>query len=85
MRAGAVACQQPIEAASSRSGYGCLVEGSRGEAGGSLGLAAALMPWSPGALVRGQFGVARAGAGSLVTAGAFAGYSGDARPLAVFV
>jgi hypothetical protein len=43
------------------------------------------MPSSPGALVRGQFGVARVRAGSRVTAGLFAGRSGDDRPLAVFV
>jgi hypothetical protein len=43
------------------------------------------MPSSPGALVRGQFGVARVRAGSRVTAGLFAGHSGDDRPLAVFV
>lgn len=83
--AGAVACQQLIEAPSSRSGYDCLVEGSRGEAGGSLRLAAALIPSSLDALVRGQSGVVRARAGSRVTAGLFAGHSGDARPLAVFV
>jgi hypothetical protein len=85
MRVGAVACQQLIGAPSSRSGYDCLVEGSRGEAGGSLRLAAVLIPSSLGALVRGQFGVARACAGSRMTAGRFAGDSGDARPLAVFV
>jgi len=61
------------------------VEGSRGEAGGSLRPAAALLPSSLGALVCGQFGVARAGPGSRVTAGLFAGHSGDARPLVVFV
>jgi hypothetical protein len=43
------------------------------------------MPSSPGALVCGQFEVARGCAGSRVMAGRFAGYSGDARPLAVFV
>jgi len=85
MRAGAVACQQLIEAPPGRSGYDCLVEGSRGEAGGSLRLAAALMPSSLDALVRGQVGVARVRAGSGVTAGRFAGHSGDDRPLAVFV
>ncbi|HKR67717.1 MAG TPA: hypothetical protein VJT16_02635 [Streptosporangiaceae bacterium] len=61
------------------------MEGSRGEAGGLLGLAAALIPSWLGALVRGQSGVARARAGSRATAGLFAGYCGDARPLAVFV
>jgi hypothetical protein len=61
------------------------VEGSRGAAGGSLRLAAALIPSSLDALARGQFDVARASAGSRVTAGRFPGYSGDARPLAVFV
>lgn len=61
------------------------MEGSRGEAGGSLRLAVALVPWSLGALVCGQFDVARGCAGSRVVAGRFAGYSGDARPLAVFV
>jgi hypothetical protein len=61
------------------------VEGSRGEAGGSLRPAAALIPSSLAALVCGQFDVARGCAGSRVMAGRFAGYSGDARPLAVFV
>jgi hypothetical protein len=61
------------------------VEGSRGAAGGSLRLAAALIPSSLDALARGQFDVARASAGSRVTAGRFPGYFGDARPLAVFV
>jgi hypothetical protein len=61
------------------------VEESRGEAGSSLRPAAALLPSSLGALVCGHFGVARAGAGSRVTAGLFAGHSGDAWPLAVFV
>lgn len=68
-----------------RSGYDCSVEGSRGEAGGSLRLAAALTPASLDALVRGQFEVACRCAGSRVMAGRFPGYSGDARPLAVFV
>ena len=63
----------------------CSVEGSRGEAGGSLRLAAALIPSSLDALVCGRFYVARGCAGSRVMAGRFAGYSGDARPLAVFV
>jgi len=61
------------------------VEGSRGEAGGSLRLAAALIPVSLGALVCGRSGVARGCAGSRVRAGRFAGYSGDAWPLAVSV
>ena len=56
----------------------------REEAGGSLRLAAVLIPSSLGALVCGRFGVARSRAGSRVTAGPFAGHSGDARPLAVF-
>jgi hypothetical protein len=60
------------------------MEGSRGEAGGSLRLAA-LIPSSLGALVCGQFDGARGCAGPRVMAGRFAGYSGDARPLAVFV
>ena len=60
------------------------MEGSRGEAGGSLRLEA-LIPSSPGALVCRQFDVARGCTGSRVMAGRFAGYSGDARPLAVFV
>lgn len=51
----------------------------------AIRLAAALMPSSPGALVCGQFDVARSRAGSRVTAGPFAGHSGDARLLAVFV
>jgi hypothetical protein len=85
MRVGAGACQQLIGAPPGRSGYDCSVEGSRGEAGGSLRLAAALLPLSPGALVCGRFGVARGCAGSRVTAGRFAGHCGDARPLAVFV
>lgn len=82
---GAVACQQLIGAPSGRSGYDSSVEGSRGEAGGSLRLAAALIPSSLDALVCGRFYVARGCAGSRVMAGRFAGYSGDARPLAVFV
>jgi len=61
------------------------VEGSRGEAGGSFRLAAALIRSSLDALFLGQFDVARARAGSRVMAGLFAGHSGDARPLAVFV
>jgi hypothetical protein len=61
------------------------VKESRGEAGGSLRLAAALIPSSLDALVCGQFDVAWSRAGSRVTAGPFAGHSGDARPLAVFV
>lgn len=85
MRACAVACPQLIEAASSRSGYACLVEGSRGGAGGSLRLAAALVLASLGALVCGQFGVACGGAGSGVMAGRCAGSCGDARHLAAFV
>jgi hypothetical protein len=85
LRAGAVACQQLIEAPSSRSVYDCLVEGSRGQARGSLRQAAALILSSLDALVRGQFDVARTGAGSRVTAGLLASYFGDARPLAVFV
>jgi len=83
--AGAVAGRQLTEGPSSRSGYDCLVKESRGEAGGSLRLAAALIPSSLDALVCGQFDVARSHAGSRVTAGPFAGHSGDARPLAVFV
>ena len=50
-----------------------------------LRLAAALIPSWLDALVRGQLDVARARAGSRVTAGLFAGHSGDARPPAVFV
>jgi hypothetical protein len=61
------------------------VEGSRGEAGGSLRLAAALIPTSFGALVCRQFDVARGCAGARVMAGRFAGYSGDAQPLAGLV
>jgi hypothetical protein len=56
----------------------------RGEAGGSLRLAAALIPSSLDALVCEQFDVARSRAGSRVTPGPFAGHSSDARPLAVF-
>jgi len=82
---GGVACWQLIGAPSGRSGYDCSVEGSRGEAGGSLRLAAALIPASLGALVCGRSGVARGCAGSRVRAGRFAGYSGDAWPLAVSV
>jgi len=73
------------EGPSSRPEYDCLVEESRGEAGGSLRLAAALIPSSLDALIREQFDVARSRAGSPVAAGPFAGHSGDARPLAVFV
>lgn len=61
------------------------MEGSRGEAGGSLRLAAALLLSSLGALVRGQFEVARACGGSRVAAGRFADHSSDARLLAVLV
>jgi hypothetical protein len=43
------------------------------------------MPSSLDALVCGQFDVAWSRAGSRVTAGPFAGHSGAARPLAVFV
>jgi hypothetical protein len=83
---GAVACQQLIGALSGRSGYDCLVEGSRGSrVGGSLRLAAALIPSLPGTLACGQFDVARGCAGSRVMVGPFARYSGDARPLAAFV
>jgi hypothetical protein len=45
----------------------------------------ALIPSLLGALICGQFDLARSGAGSRVTAGSFAGHSVDARPLAVFV
>ena len=82
---GAIAGRQLTEGPSRRSGYDCLVQESRGEAGGSLRLAAALIPSSLDALVCGQFDVARSRAGSRVTAGPSAGHSGDARPLAVFV
>ena len=51
----------------------------------AIRLALALIPSSLDALVCGQFDVARECAGARVTAGRFAGHSGDARPLAVFV
>jgi hypothetical protein len=51
----------------------------------AIRLAAALIPSSLDALVCVQFDVACGCAGSRVIAGRFAGHSGYARPLAVFV
>jgi hypothetical protein len=83
---GAVAYLQLVAVPPGRPGYDCLVEGSqRGAGGGSLRPAAALLPSSPDAPVGGQSDVARARAGSRVTAGPFAGHSDDARALAVSV
>jgi hypothetical protein len=65
--------------------YDCQVKESRREADSSLRLAAALILSPLDALVCGQFDVARSCAGSRVTAGPFAGHSGNARPLAVIV
>ena len=85
---GATVRRQLTEGLSSRSGYAgydCLVKEPRGDAGGSLRLAAALISSPLDALVCGQSGVARSRAGSRPAAGPFAGRCGDARLLAVFV